>query len=464
MNVPKNTLPMTQKSPQSQATTTQHAPFTPASLYASVGETQPLDYYDGHGKYLVRQNSGRWLPHDVGSYKRILKSRGFSASPKDGESLAEVDHMILEVQHERDILYHGPLCGRHAGYLEENGFRILVTEGMNLPQPEVGDWSILKAVLFGLFHGGEDTETGERQLHTFLGWMKSSVEALRAGRMQQQQALAICGPADCGKSLLQHLITKVLSGRSAKAERYFSGKTQFNSDLFGAEHLILEDSHVSTRISERLKLGAMLKEHCVGTATASLHAKGRNAVNVRPWWRVSITLNDDPEAMMILPPLDEHVADKIILLRASRFPLPMPVGNSDEKKAFGDQLEAEIPAFIYWLMNYKIPEHCTDARRYNVATWHHPALKEALDALSPETDLLDLLDRVFPEGIYLNAAEMDARLRAYDPARTAKILTYRHALATYLKRLQKKHPGRVELIRSSWERNWKIHPKENGRE
>jgi len=338
---------------------------------------------------------------------------------------------------------------------------------MQLPEPVKGGWSVLKQVLRGLLCINEEIEIGEAQFHTFCGWVKSSVEALREGREQQQQALAICGPAGCGKSLIQHLITEMLAGRSAKAERYFNGKTDFNADLFAAEHLILEDNHVSTRITDRLKLGASLKEHCVGVTTASLHAKGRTAINIRPWWRVSITLNDDPEAMMILPPLDEQLADKIILLRASRSEFPMPVKSSDDKQAFRNQLTKDIPAFLHWLLHeYEIPAACADMHRYNVATFHHPELKESLEKLSPESNLLELIDSCFAEDfsgaqIKLSAKTIEARIRAYDPRATEKILSFNNAMGTYLGRLSKKRLERIRYWRTNTGGLWEIIPPQN---
>lgn len=442
-------------------------PVDTEALDAGAGEIPaPVDYYDSSSKhYLVRNAACRWLAHDVSSFKRILRSRGHKSRAAEGESLSETDTAILDVQNHRDVAYHGPLCGRNAGLIEENGIRALVTEDMHLPEPMKGEWTTIESVLHGLLVMGEQEANGKSQFHTFLGWMKSSVEALRAGREQQQQALALCGPADCGKSLIQHLITDMLAGRSSKAERYFNGKTPFNADLFMAEHLILEDNHVSTRISDRQKLGACLKEHCVGVTTASLHAKGRNAVNFRPWWRVSITLNDDPEAMMILPPLDEHIADKIILLKASRFEFPMPVSSNDEKTAFRRQLVAEIPAFIHWLIfEYEIPDGYSDPRRYNVKTFHHPELRESLEQLSPESDLLDLLDVVFSgefqrlETINLTAAKIESRLRNNHDRRAERILTFRNSCGTYLGRLAKKRPERVTQHRTESERLWQIHP------
>jgi hypothetical protein len=445
-------------------------PVNAETLNEGAGEiSPPCDYYDSNDKqYLVRNAAGRWLPHDVSSYKRILRARGLKYKIAEGASLSETDAAILDIQDHRDVVYHGPLCGRNAGLIEENGIRALVTEDMRLPEPAKGTWKTIEAVLRGLLVHGEDEQTGTAQIHTYYGWMKSSVEALRAGREQQQQALALCGPADCGKSLLQHILTDMLAGRSAKAERYFNGKTPFNADLFMAEHLILEDNHVSTRISDRQKLGACLKEHCVGVTTSSLHAKGRNAVNLRPWWRVSISLNDDPEAMMILPPLDDHLADKIILLRASRFDFPMPVSSTAEKAAFRRQLSVEIPAFLYWLIfEYEIPAAYADPRRYNVRWFHHPVLKESLESLSPEADLLELIDIVFGgefrrmEIVRQASVDIEARLRSVNERRTEKILSFRNACGTYLGRLAKKRPERVSYHRTENDRLWIIHPPQN---
>ena len=125
--------------------------------------------------------------------------------------------------------------------------------------------------------------------------------------------MALAGPAGCGKSLFQSIITETLGGRVAKAARYMQGGTDFNGDLFEAEHLALEDEFMSARISDRLQLGASIKNFCVSTRKQSCHRKNRQAVTLPAWWRVSITLNDDPEAMRVLPPLDDHIQACVIV-------------------------------------------------------------------------------------------------------------------------------------------------------
>ena len=424
------------------------------------------DYFEPHtGRYLVRNSSRRWVPLNETCYKRQLRSRGLKVKPDEGELLSEIDSAILDVQDRRDISHYGPICGKNSGLLRANGQRILVTDDMRLPQPVAGTWHYLRAVLEGLLRHGEDGYIGSIQLDTFHGWMKSSVEALRAGKLQQQQALALCGPPRCGKSFLQSVITHMLGGRGAKAERYFSGKSPFNADLYGVEHLMLEDEHCSTRIDQRLKLGAAIKQHTVSTYLGSLHAKGRNAINLPGWWRVTITLNDCPEAMMVLPPLDQHIADKIILLRASNFTWPLPMETTQDRTGFHDLILSEIPFYLHWLLNeWRIPRNVADPLRYNVATYHHPELAEALDCFSPEAELHELLAAAYATRlacgipIETTAAEIESALRAVEPLRTDRLLTFRNACGTYLGRLSKKYPDQITYTRDRHHRSWVIHP------
>jgi hypothetical protein len=414
----------------------------------------------------VRNKAGRWLPFRATSYKRLLISRGKSDKVEKGEIMSEIDLEIVRVQTENDVARYGPLCGRNSGFYEADGSRVLVTEDMRLIEPIKGNFPTILAVLKGLFFQSETEEIGDAQLYTICGWMKSSVEALRAGRQQQQQALAIGGEKDCGKSFVQHhIVTPCLAGRSVDAERYFLRGNDFNSDFFGAEHLTLDDCHASTRIGDRLQFAAKLKGHTVGATVKSCHGKGKDAVTVRPWWRVTITLNDDPESLLVLPPLNEDFADKLILLRASRFDFPCPITTAAEKEAFERKLHSEIPAFLYWLLNeYKIPEKYADPRRYNVATFHHPELKQNLESLSPESELLDLIDLTLADDLrdgpkWITAEDLEQRIRASSHHRRAEmIFTYRQACAKYLHRLSQKQPERVSKGRTSSANGWNIYP------
>ena len=209
----------------------------------------------------------------------------------------------------------------------------------------------------------------------------------------------------------------------------------------------------------------MLKTHTVGASVKGLHPKNRDEISIAPWWRITITLNDSPEAMMILPPLNEDIADKLILLRASRFDFPMPIQSTADKEQFAKKIRSEIPAFLYWLLNvYQIPEAYADPRRYNVATFHHPDLKESLESLSPESELLELIDLTLADDlhegqVWITAEKLEVKIRTHYERRANQIFTYRQACGKYLHRLSVKFPQRVKSTRTATERGWTIFPK-----
>jgi hypothetical protein len=435
---------------------------------AALGiEDVPDYYYPQSERFLVRNPGGRWLPVSISSYKRILAGRGVNTARQKGETMSEADHVIEKTILENDIARYGPLCGRDSGFYIENGIRHLVTENRRLIEPQKGEWPIIDQFIGGLLLSQEDAATGHAQMHALFGWLQSSIQALRAGRYQQQQALAIAGPKDCGKSFIQHaLITPCLAGRASNAERYFIRGNDFNGELFNAEHLTLDDCAASTAIRDRLAFGARLKGATVGASVGALHAKGKDAIAIRPWWRISITCNDDPEALCVLPPFNSDIEDKIILLRASRFDMPMPTETQDERDALAEAIRSEVPAFIFWLLNeYQIPSAYRDRRRYGIATFHHPDLLQALDGLAPESELLDLIDSTLEfqldDGpVWITAEELETKIRDRHQFRAAQVFTYRQACAKYLHRISVKHPERVQKSRTGQKNGWRISPKE----
>lgn len=144
--------------------------------------------------------------------------------------------------------------------------------------------------------------------------------------------------------------------------------------------------------------------------------------------------------------------------------MPMPTGTTEEKEAFWNAMVAELPAFIHWLLNvFEIPEELRDPRRYVVKTWHHPIVREALECLSPEVELLELIDRaeVCRSGEWCGtAAELETQLTDCTTTRHSalRLLQWRGACGTYLGRLAEKRPDRVEAARTSKRREWLIAP------
>lgn len=429
------------------------------------GPNSPLAFYHAGPKTFIfsaplSAGGYAWIDLPRERYKVHLLAQGFSSRM--------VETIMCWCEVNQRIQYFGPVAGRAPGFYEDNGNRIVIDRGPHLMEPVKGDWSTLRHVIDGLFHHGEEKDHGIIQLDSFHGWVRSSVQALRAGRRQSQQVLVICGPEDCGKSLLQHLITHFLGGRSAKAHRYFSGATTFNGDMLGAEHLIIEDDYMPSDMKSRLSLGAQFKQFAVGTEAVSFNAKFQQAINLRAFFRVSVTCNDEPENLMVLPPLNGDIGSKILIIRASRFKMPMATVTAQEKEVFWNQLYAEIPAYLYWLLNeFQLPDSRVD-RRYGVSSWVHPAILEKVAETTPEDAFLALIDKHYYYNVPENTKPTEKRADEirmdllssgddYVRRQAERLLPMAHVPGTYLTRLAKINP-RIIHQRASGSRHWKIQP------
>jgi hypothetical protein len=273
----------------------------------------------------------------------------------------------------------------------------------------------------------------------------------------------MAGPHDCGKSLLQNIITLLLGGRMAKPYQFMMGGTPFNYDLFAAEHLMIEDEAASTDIRARRHFGANLKNVTV-SEVQRCHAKNRNPVSLTPFWRLTISVNNEPENLMVLPPIEDSIEDKLILLKAHKKPMPARTGTIPERNAFWGSLVAELPAFVDFLLKWEIPIELR-SERFGITHFHHPELLRAIDDLAPENRLLTLIDtELFKEGNARHwegsAMELEKLLTDRDASTSytaRQLFSFNTACGVYLGRLAKKAPTRVSERRGhGGQRRWYI--------
>ncbi|MCX7010189.1 MAG: hypothetical protein NTY53_23615 [Kiritimatiellaeota bacterium] len=430
-----------------------------ANSAAACGAATPINcgYYDsGRQQFWFENSEGIWQAHAERAFKRILIGQGLKAKAEAGEVLSQVESTLLQVQNTRAVAYAGPLAGWQAGAQVIAGRRILATCGPRLITPVAGECLHLLRFFETLFH------PHPQQQPVFFGWLKIAVEALSRHQFRPGQAIAMAGARDNGKSLCQLLVTEMLGGRFARAYDYLSGRTQFNSDLVGAEHLMIEDDVPSTRIEDRRRWGAAIKTitACEGQR---LHAKFCDPLTLPVFWRLTITMNQEPENLMILPPLDESLADKLTLLLTAVAELPCSTQTIEGRQQCWNTLTGELPAFLAHLQAWQIPEELR-ACRYGVRAFQHPDLVRTLAELSPENKLEVLIDAVLfgPaatrrewEG---SATQLEHLLRESDEYRsdTQRLLTFNTAAGVYLGRLATHDPTRYQTRHTEAGNIWTI--------
>jgi hypothetical protein len=404
--------------------------------------------YDGSRYYL--DTAKEFVPMDQKSVSRHLKSYGYS--PQD------IEGAICRIQIENHIHFAGALAGHPRGIHTAGGSKLLATVSPEIIQPQAGQWPTIRAVLEGLL---VDPDAGQTQVDTFLAWLKIARESLVSNRRRPGQAIAFAGRRGSGKSLLIDITEAALGGRRANPYAYFTGRTNFNADLAGAELLAVDDEAGSTDIRSRRTLAANIKA-CLFAGAVRIEGKNKTAFTFKPCWRMLIALNDEPEALLVLPPITEDIGDKITLFKCHKRPLPMPAFTLDEREAFFAQLMAELPALLAWLEAWKIPASLAE-ERCGVRAFHHPAILAALHELSPEGQLIGLIDTAHHDGSLPlpwigTAAELKGILcHLVTTARDAEKLlgSWHAATGSYLARLEGQRVERLPMLNGNV--RWKVY-------
>ena len=328
--------------------------------------TQGIFFHPKMDKFLMKDSRGKYTP-----YKRDFISRQFASK---GFSKSEVKSIIHDIQFNKVIEACLEVAGHPVGITGSFDNRILVPAEQRRIDPKKGNWETLEKVLFNMF--------GKDQFEWFLGWLKIWLEAYYSYSWAPGQVLVLIGEPAAGKSLLQRIISYIFGERVEDPTQWITGLTEFNSELAGCPHLVIEDRFADS--SKKVK--DSIREHAKSIAVNEHHRiRGlyKDAISINPLWRLTISCNSTSESMAVIPPIDESTKNKVSLLWCSKAKMPMATNTSVQKKRFMDRLKKEMPALIYYLLNeFKIKaRHKCKEQRMGVGAYHHPnALQQAEDS------------------------------------------------------------------------------------
>jgi hypothetical protein len=415
----------------------------------------PIWFYPPSEKYYVQNELMEYVPYTKTTLKLILKSWGLRGRVHDDELQSPIDALIADVSYGKSVSYAGRLAGIKVGCYQMNGKRVLVTSDPVILEAKEGQFPMIESIVSQLFNGGK---TDQRPY--VYGWLKMGRKAVLEAFPMPGQALVLAGPRNAGKNLFQDIITEALGGRAEKPYRYMVGKSEFNGDLFGAEHLCIADEVPFYDMPSRRVFGSKIKDMCVNSLQ-SCHGKHKEALTLYPIWRLSISVNDEAENLVMLPPLEESIEDKIMLLKVDQAIMPMKSDSPRSRVDFWDAVRAEIPSFLHFIENYVVPDELQESR-FGIKAFQHPDLVEILKEMTHETRLMALMEIiVIPDnGSWKGTLEELETALLEDSTykrQIEKLLYYPTALMTYLRRLHKSAPERVKKLKHGGKNLWELH-------
>jgi hypothetical protein len=344
------------------------APSSPEQIAAA------LDAYYCNHHYYTANGDGTYLERNEDQLRRVMVIRK-AATSKESQ-----DALLYAIEEHRNVDWAGEVAGYQAGKRTFETKKFLVTSGPNIIKARKRLCEVHDEILGSLLEPDS--------LALFEAWLKLGREALALGVPRPGQVLILCAPQECGKSITQKLIiTPMLGGRSAKCYKYMTGKTGFNADLAGAEHWTIDDEIPLYDPRARRAVGHHFTQ-VTSHDDLRAEAKYRPAFNLPQFTRLSVSCNDTEEHMKVLPPLDDLLRKKVIMLRTKKGSFRFP-SNAREYLGLQDILQAERDGYAYRLDHLQIPLNLLESR-YGVVSYQDPELLEILAGTVHDFDAMEL--------------------------------------------------------------------------
>lgn len=344
-----------------------------------IGEAIKNYWFDGRN-YFIEDGKGGYTVNSKEDTLLDLQCRyNLSARPGRHENVSEARRAIHMVNTTKRVDAGIPFCFTKARIVNhENGLYFNTAKIRPLaPSNDSGEWG----EHFPTIAEWMEHMLGEEQLKYELAWLAYAYANAYEGKPEKGHAHFLVGPPNCGKTLYNNVILGGLLGGGIKASDYLTGKEEWTEHLFEFGAWLVDDEAPTASSAMHTAFTARLKEH---TANDTFLIKGKFKKSGRAYWRgrISITLNDDPVSMRLLPDLDMSIRDKLMLFKCN----DGYAFNSKTKKT----AETELPAFARWLLDYEIPQELVELR-FGVKAFLHKEIQELAGANSNFAHIIELL-------------------------------------------------------------------------
>jgi hypothetical protein len=325
-------------------------------------------------QYYYHEPNGTWLLLNRGDLQKNLAKDGLFIGLRGKEIGKMTDEFTIAVQRQNQIDWAGEIAGYRIGITMQEGKRCLIIHEPTIIDPNPGKCDFILSFVRELLPGD--------QSDYFFAWLQHAYNGLRSQKHTFGQVVVLIGPAQCGKSFLQHhLITPILGGRSCDPFRYLSGSTNFNADLARSEHQLIEDQSQSQSFSRDVFADGI--KRAAANISDRVEPKGLNATQIRPLLRrLTVSLNAESRNLAMMPVIDGSLKGKLMIFSCER----AQIGNDAE-----NQVKQELSHFVHRLINYQVPANLPRDQRFSIGAYIDEGYRSKINDSSDEETLRQLI-------------------------------------------------------------------------
>lgn len=326
---------------------------------------------DGKSVWIKGKN-GLYTCEDRPVAQNYLKVNcGLSSKEDKQTGKSQIELALNHIYFENRIAGAGPFCFQKPGLLQYQGERRLNTYSNKPLDPAAGEqhWGPLGNFPFisALLDHMLKFE-GEMQYWHFIAWFKYYYTSAIEWCPMPGQNIFIAGKPASGKTLANREIIGTSVGGFMDAGDYFMEKSNFNAYLLRFPHWVLDDDTPAGSSASITKTSALLKKVAANEDMVS-NAKYQQQCQVKWSGRAGITLNLDFFSTRVMGSMDEGIRDKTNIYRCN----PMPFNFPSRKEVIAN-IRRELPYFLRWLLDVKIPDFIKTDSRYGYLSYQDPQL------------------------------------------------------------------------------------------
>jgi hypothetical protein len=374
---------------------------------------------------------GAWRGVDEGSFVQRLQCncKLSSRSGKDGKP-SMVTEAINYVKDHQNVDYSAPFAFRKPGAMFLGPKRrILNTYSCEPVQPaagtqkwgEFGEFPAMSMHFNGLFN------PTEKQIDHFLAWYQNYFRSAFEWAPTAGQHLFLLGGVGVGKTLTNRRIIGTSVGGFTDASKFIVGGEDFNGHLFEIPHWCVDDDSPAQSAIAQARVAAALKK--LAANAEFMHNEKFRVAGMVVWMaRCCVTANLDFVSSRIVGTLDNSSLDKISLFRCNE----TPSMNYPPRAEMDRIIDKEMPYFLRYLLDYKVPDFVEPDSRYTYKSYHEPTLLAQTHQASPAAPFKELLIEALDSWFQTNPDQTEYR-----------------GNTTQIQRLMLSVPGNSEIMRSS---------------
>ena len=338
-------------------------------------------WFDGRW-YWRETNAGVWRRYSREDTKLHLQQQGYSDKTEKGATISDVGRLLLLIQSTQVVDAVVPLVNYRPGYCQIAGKAYVNSMRIRALEPSTGgEWPWLSRFLDGFFANPED-----RPKEHFLLWLQRGYRAMREYRADPGQIIFLCGPKHNGKTLLNYRVLRpIFGGAQGDPFEYLMNGNRFNVELFHAYFWAMDDA-AAPRGDYKYSVLSKLKSFAVNP-THRVEEKNQTAASLEHIGRMSITLNDDPGSLALLPEVNSNTRDKFSFFATQPYSGVWPKNGELERT-----LETELPHFCAWLLDWTGPDDLLENSRMGVASYFDSSLLDTAQKTEFAYNFLELLN------------------------------------------------------------------------